>query len=292
MSTDQLTRQIADADAFAPELELPASARPAEVALSNILRRIDMDAKELTPTVEKNPRNRVSGWYAAAAAFALVVLVIGSVVLLNRSSDPEIPPATTPPTTLDPTPPTTEAPSTTSTTVAPQAVDPAALAFIEDLAAELNAGDHVAAAERVIAAAQFVGEPALPQNTTQDARFRAKYHMWTELLSRVAVSDCTTNSSGFTRCTLTRTSEREPALADEPERWTIRLRIADGQLTYFEQAANGFEPWWQAISDIEDWLISTDNDVYMAAFFSPTDGVLAADLREEYMQLWIDAGRP
>lgn len=254
-------------------------------------RSTDMDAKELTRAVEKDSKNRRSSWYVAAAAFGLVVLLVGSVVLLNRSSDPEIPPGTTPSTTTSLAPTTTTAPSTSTTTAAP-AIDPAALAFMDGFVAELNAGDYQAAADRVIAAEQFVGEPALPQNTTQDARFRAKYHMWTELLSAVTVSDCTTNSSGFTRCTLTRTSEREPALADEPERWTIRLRIADGQLTYFEQAANGFEPWWQAISDIEDWLISTDNDVYMAAFFSPTDGVLAADLREEYMQLWIDAGRP
>ena len=115
MTNDSLMRQIANGDAYAPEFDLPDAARPADVAFADISRRIDMDAKELTRAVEKDPRNRRSGWYAAAAAFGVVIVLLGSVVLLNRSSDPEIPPATTPPTTQAAAPTTV---GTTSTTEA------------------------------------------------------------------------------------------------------------------------------------------------------------------------------
>ena len=264
-------------------------------------RSTDMDIKEMTTPVTRDEKPK-RGWLIGVAAAAVVVLIVGAVVLLIRSTD-DVAPATTPSTTIGVSPTTTETPPTTAgsasvtsttspttTTVAAEPVlDAEAVALLDQVAGLLNAGDHEAASSIVASAAEFVGEPGIPND--QRARFITKYELWIALDSVVSIDDCSTSSAGFTRCVLSRTSERE-ALAATPQESTITIRVADGELMYFEQAPVLTNPWWIEQGRLEDWLNENHPDVYIAAYFSPTDAVVAADLREEYTQLWDAAGRP
>lgn len=123
MNHDTLIRKIAEADAYAPELELPRAVREPSVVLSEIHRRIEMDLKEVPPVTD-DQRNR--GWLMAAAAFAVVVVVVGAVWLFGGGTN-DAPPVTTPETVTSTTEasateeqevPSTTTPESTETTVA------------------------------------------------------------------------------------------------------------------------------------------------------------------------------
>lgn len=98
MNSDTVIRQLAEADAFAPELDLPESARPSSVALSQIRRSMNMDAKQLTRTPESKQRKQ-RGWLVALGAAAVVIVVAGLAIAFSRIGG-ETPPATTPSTTV------------------------------------------------------------------------------------------------------------------------------------------------------------------------------------------------
>lgn len=256
-------------------------------------RSTEMDMKEMTAPVAPEDRPK-RGWMVALAAAAVVILVGTVVLLLSRSSD-GVAPATTPSTTLDASPTTTEAPTstlaaspTTAAFVEPP-LDEQATAFFGLLERALTQGDHASASEMVTRATEFIGEPGIPND--QRARFTTKYAMWAELESTVTIDDCSTNTSGLTSCTLSRTSKREPIL-DLPQRSTVRIKLVDGELRYFEQSPVLSDPYWLERGRLEDWLAQYHPDAYRDGYFSPVDGAQAADLREEYEQLWIDSGRP
>ena len=148
MNSDTLIRQLAEADEYAPEHDLPETARPSTVALTEIRRRIDdMDVKELTKPVEPERRRR-SGWLVAAAAFATIVLVAGLVAVLGSRSATE-PPASEVPTTEAATPTTEAAPPITEaappTTEAAESQQPVIsaeeAALLDDYVEAVNSAD-------------------------------------------------------------------------------------------------------------------------------------------------------
>lgn len=457
MNSDTLIRQLAEADVYAPDHDLPDSARTSTVALTEIRRRIDMDAKELTRPVEPEPPQRHRGWLVGVASFAVVLLVVAAVWMLQ--SDPADEPVDSPTTSTVPIVETdmsavaedvayavysgdwetieaviaddfgdgistdgledltadgfrsvvafystgvdvrdvdfscrdadfgglivcdvevadaqfdlpgdfrsnqlifefrrgllTDArphwdfrwaealaelgaasdPDAydvacrqtsdsrtingvtyneacgvflapyndgliaqvsgdalpTTTVPAEPVLDVEAVTLLDEVAGHLNSGDHAAASSIVVSAEQFVGEPSVPNDQT--ARFVTKYELWVELGSTVSIDECSTNSSGFTRCILSRTSEREN-LASTPEESIVTVRVVGGELTYFEQAPVPTNEWWIELGRLEQWLNENHPDVFISAYFSPTDAVAAADLREEYSRLWDAEGRP
>ncbi|MGI9529347.1 MAG: nuclear transport factor 2 family protein, partial [Acidimicrobiia bacterium] len=138
MNSDTMIRQLAEGDIYAPEHDLPETARTSTVALTEIRRRIDMmDAKELTKPVEQEPKRR-SGWLVAATAFGGVVLVVGLIAVINSGDANESTATTTPASETLPT--TTQAVQATTTTVDASAVTAAELALVDAFVEAWNSG--------------------------------------------------------------------------------------------------------------------------------------------------------
>ncbi len=300
MNADMLTRQIANADAYAPEFDLPEAARPADVAFADISRRIDMDAKEMTRAVEADPRNRWSGWMAAAAAFGLVVLLAGGVMLLNGSNS-EVPPATTP---TNPAPPTTQASeptSTVATTTTTQAVEQVTAAELEIIAAyeaAVNSGDEQQISE--VLAADF------RQTTQGEGDFFRAADTWIrqqlfETLegSSVTYTECVRKEAAVS-CTETWTGPRQIAIMWRD--WTAQVDFffAEGVVVSMHTRHMTF-PGIPTIGETTDnmvrWAAEQVDAETLAGLEKCGDPALYYDVTQpglcgEWFQKWIDAGRP
>jgi hypothetical protein len=164
MNDSQILEQLSLTDAYAPEMDMPESAWSHDVAFAEVERRIGGRTQTTTAPVQPAP-TRQRGWLIAAAAFAVVIVVIGAAILFARPAD-NMPPVTTPSTTQAPTPTTTEAlpPTTvatdevTVTTIAPIVeADPVIpgelIALLDTYETVFNAGDE--ATFRALFAADF-----------------------------------------------------------------------------------------------------------------------------------------
>lgn len=113
MNDTQILEQLAKSDAFAPTMSMPASAWDRSTARSEIQRRIDMQTN--TRKHPSQSREIVRGrpvWLAAAAGFAVVLILGLGLMLLARPSSES--PATVP--TTETPPPTTSVADTRAMT--------------------------------------------------------------------------------------------------------------------------------------------------------------------------------
>ncbi|MGI9529345.1 MAG: hypothetical protein ACR2NG_06495 [Acidimicrobiia bacterium] len=268
----------------------------------------DMDTKQTLVPVKQPERQTRNGWLVAAATFAVVLVVIGSVWLLSRDSETDVPPATTPPTTQA-APPTTEAQALPTTTAAPveQPVsevvtttvvepDAQALAFVEALVTDINAGEYVSAGERIGVVPEIRKNGYVPgvENVNWTGFFQDMFEYWTLVDSQLSIDECQTSAtSGITRCTLTRTSTESFPRMDEE--LTVLTRLEDGQPVYYEQGPDVLGQYWTDALAFDSWLFETtkaDLPAVYAAWFaygSPKD---RAAVEREYGPVWVDAGRP
>jgi hypothetical protein len=94
MNDPQLIKRLANTDLYRDDAPLPEVMR-SDIVLLDIARRIDMDTMQRTQVVVKPPRQKWTGAWIAAAAFALVLVIgLGAALLANLGGDPEpIPPA-------------------------------------------------------------------------------------------------------------------------------------------------------------------------------------------------------
>jgi hypothetical protein len=107
MNDTQVLKQLAETDAYAPDTEMPTSAWSRETARSEIERRMGMEPQESTSkqeqTVATGQREPAAGSYVAArppqtnrrralliaaGAFAVTILVVAGVALLNSDDEP------------------------------------------------------------------------------------------------------------------------------------------------------------------------------------------------------------
>ncbi len=241
-------------------------------------RSTEMDLREVTRPVKKGPRRGRSGLLAAAAAFGAVVVLIGSLVVLNRRTDPEIPPATvtttTVPSTTAPATTTITEPSTTSTAPAPE-VDAAAVAYIEALVADLNAGDVDAMTQRILEAKQ-VGFGDGAGGTEQPIR---AVTYWIGIEVQAEILGCRMSDVGITKCDVDMYSDYFPfAPLPMTGQWQVRL---DGTEVAFQTwYAFAMDPWFQIDLDFQAWVVENYPE-YQAVILVPTDPVRAAELTKQ-----------
>jgi len=253
---------------------------------------VDVQEREISTTSSRGGRR---GWVVAAVAFATIIAVLGVAILLARPSG-DAPPASTP-TTTAPATPTTEALSQTtqsvtsttqapvvsvpSTTVAPT-IDAEAVAYVEAIAAELNAGEFEAAGASILAAKEFRSAGFINDPRPMVA---GMYEYWTEMDSVIEVTDCRTSStSGITRCILSRTSEFEP-FDPAPETSIFQLRLDNGELAFATQDPERVGSWWTAFVEFRDWVDLTYPGTG-GQLDNYTDAAGAAALTKEYVAEW------
>lgn len=298
MKSDTLIRQLAEADVYAPDHELPDSARTSTVALTEIRRRIDMDAKELTkPVTPDRPPQRP--WLVLVAAAAAVALIVGVVAVLARGGD-DVAPATVPTTTLEGSPTTTVASPTTtlagqsatSTTFAEPELNEAEVAYVQALVDELNAGDQAAVAARIASAATFEGPESAGDGQIDDrGRTADRWAVWTELESVIELTECTTLSTGGTRCEFARTTPLDFS-APDPELSFVQVRLDDSGAVAYMRTAPVTGAWNTTYAAFEVWVNENHPEQYMTLFFNFTDPAETAALfREYYPQFLEDTGR-
>jgi hypothetical protein len=267
-------------------------------------RSTDMDTREReSTTAEGSPR--APGWIIAAAAFGVVVIVVGAVWLL-AGSDAEAPPATSPPSTTtapEATAPTTTQPeaAATATTIASTATpapgpDAEAVAFVEALVADIDEGDHASAGARLEAVDQINKNGYVPGVEEDDwtTFFQGMFEYWTLVDSTLRLEECNTSDfSGVTRCLLMRASSETVPTADEE--LVITLRLEDGRLAYYEQGPVPLSQYWLDFRAFDEWLYDTtysdDTSIYNAwfSYAAPAERVA---IDREYGALWVEDGRP
>jgi hypothetical protein len=261
----------------------------------------EMDVSEVVRPIEPDQKPKWRGWLVAVAAFAVVVGIVG-IALLFSSRTPSEAPATNPPvqvtTTIASAPTTVESvPSTTQapTTSVPQ-VDSEALAFVESLVTNINTGDHGSAGAQIDPVDEINKNGYVPGVTDDDWTpfFRGMFEYWTLVDSQLSIEGCqTSETSGVTRCSLTRRSSE--AFPTAPEELILLVRLDNGVLKYFEQGPDVLSQFWQDYLVFDEWLYETtfsqDTSIYNAwfSYASPT-GRVAID--REFGSAWVDAGRP
>lgn len=266
MNRDTLIRQLAEADVYAPDHELPETARTSMVALTEIRRRIDMETKESTRAVNREDRRR-PGWIVAVAVAAIVIVVGGAALLLLNRNTGDATPATTPttpPTTEAPTPTTeplpesdaatsTSAPSSTTTTV--PVLDLEAEAFINEYADLFNSGEPQAAADMVVVAGQW--DAPGDTNEEREHNTRVFLQIGSDLGTQITVDDCRTLSSGVTQCRLSRSAAEIEPHYPHPETTLLKVRFAeDGSLAYAGTTAIQSDPWWEPSTAFGEWALA------------------------------------
>lgn len=294
MNDAQLLEQLSLTDAYAPDTDMPSAAWTRDAAFSEIERRM-AERTEQRATSMPPQRLRRTGLLVAAAAF-VAVMIVGLALILSLGDGPDDGPATTVPptttteatttTTAAPTTTTTEAPPTT-TTVAPPEVDAAAVAYFEAMVDEINSGNGEAATQRALAIENFDGEPWFQDSPgLNDERPLLASHMllWIELESQMVVEDCSTSSSGVTRCVLSRTSEHEPYYPDAKRTiWQIRL---EGDAAAFMTFANDLtDPSWTVFNQFGEWLFEIDPQA-ASALAAVADPVETARVQKLYVAQW------
>jgi len=239
---------------------------------------VEVQERETQIEPEKKTYN---GWFVAAAAFAAVILVVGVALLLTRPAD--TPPATSPTTTQGAAPTTVAAIEDvpTTTTLALEVLDEESVVFVEAMVAELNAGDFEASGAGFLAAKEFRVD-SVDGGTQTDQRGWAAgmVEYWTEMDSKLEVTECTTSSTnGITTCILSRTSEFEP-FYPEPETTVFQLRVEDGVMAFASWKPGKTDPWWPIYQEFRDWVITNNGD--LARLNSFTDAAATAALAREY----------
>lgn len=291
MNDAQTIAQLADTDAYAVESAMPATAWSRDDALLEIERRITMQTQQRAPVErpQRGPRLLI-----AAAAFSVVVVALAAALLLNQDTEPAAPPTTEAPPTTQAAPPTTEALSTTTdtttTTVAEPSPDPEALAFVEGLITELNAGDLDAVMAR------------FPEDATFQSDFftLASLPRWFEHLfaldSTFELGDCRPVIGGTTRCEWHRTSEYEPYY---PTATTVvyQFRLEDGAPA-FAQINHVKVGWWDIELQFMAWMAQNHPEIADVMYVDPdlvtggprfADPIREAELKREYVPLWLAA---
>lgn len=258
-----------------------------------------MDAKELTqPVSPDRPPQRP--WLVAVAAAAVVMLVVGAIAVIGGSGDDV---ATTPTTTLGPTlePTTTAVPSTTTTSVGPSTttttigepeLNEAEAAYVQALVDELNAGDQEAVAARIESAATFEGPDSAGDGQIDDrSRTVGRWAVWTELDSAIELIECTTLSTGGTRCEFARSSPFDFSSPD-PEVSIVQVRLDDSGALAYMRTAPVTGAWNTTYLAFEGWVNENHPEQYMTMFFNFSNPAETADLfRAYYPQFLEETGR-
>ena len=296
MNSDTLIRQLAEADDYAPEHDLPDTARTSTVALTEIRRRIDMDAKELTkPVTPDRPPRRT--WLVAVAAAAAVIVIVGAAVILTGGSD-DVAPATTPSTTIEGSPSTTlgggddttDQATTTTAFVQPE-LDDDAVAYVQGLVDDLNAGDSESAAARIFSAGTFEGQDASADSQIDNRpRAAGRLAVWTELDSVVELIDCATLTDGGTRCEIARSSSFDHSSPD-PELAMVQVRFDDSGALAFMRMMPVPGAWNTPYMAFERWIEDNYPELWSTIFFDFSDPARTAELTREYYPLWQEATR-
>ncbi|MGI9584755.1 MAG: hypothetical protein ACR2N7_04120 [Acidimicrobiia bacterium] len=284
MNSDTLIRQLSEADDYAPEHDLPESAFTSTVALTEIRRRIDMDAKELTKPVAQ-PSKRRPGWLIAGVTFAGILIVVGLVAILNGGERTE-PAATTP--TTSPVP-TTSAPPV-STTVDASAVTVAELAVIDAFVAAWNSGDQASLREVVDENASMA---VLPWSNREGIQWMmdlmASHHTMESVLS---VDSCR-RSSDRVFCSMYMDGPVEDALTQTTMRYQGLFLLAEDRVLSVETDCV-ICPELIVFDDVRKWVGTiepVDADAMERIPFEP-HSIESAELWLLWAPLWVDAGRP
>jgi hypothetical protein len=269
MNSDTLIRQLAAADEYAPEHELPEMARTSTVALTEIRRRIDMDTKEVQPTKPPRERRALSGWLAAGTAFAAIVIAIAVVAVLAIGGTEPAEPAS--PTTV---------PSTTTTTVS------SAIADATDVATQFVSArstyDTDAALALVALDAQVDLGPA------QDAAMLVDEMRWQEASGLVTTSegcaaDPSTSEAGtVVTCRVRVESPILDASGSDPTAFTYEFVVADGLITsatFLDLGTYSQDVW----EPFHDWVLANRSDSYRSMFALQGTAVVLTD---ESIDLW------
>ena len=253
-------------------------------------RSTDMDVEEMTTPVTPDERPK-RGWLVAVAAAAVVVLVVGAVLLLDRGSD--VPPATTPEpapsTTLDASPSTTVSAvggETTTTVFVEPALDAEAAAVVEAMVAAINAGDVETAVAPILEADEYVSLANAPEGADARAAVAGRWAYWAEVDSSVEFLGCSTTTTGTTRCEIARVSQSDYS-APDPELAMIQVRLQDGRVAFMQQ-----EPmvgaWTATELAFNQWVYQNHRDIGAAMFIDFSDPERSAELMREYYPLWLE----
>ena len=272
MNDAQLLEQLSLTDAYAPDTAMPSAALQHGAAFAEVEQLINAWVPD--GPAANLPLRPIRTRMLMAPVALLVVLVAGIALFasIRFSQGTEL--ATTPP-----TPSTTLSPTTPSTT--PE-VDPAALTFIESIVDDINSGDGSKAAQLVLAAEEFDG-PFFeePDENDERPRMAGTVRYWAALDSELTIDECTTVSSGVTRCELSRISEHE-AFYPEPERSVWRVRL-EGDTVAFLSYAPGLslvDP-----REYREWLQQVSPET-ATAIATVADPVAAAEAQKRYVALW------
>jgi len=205
-----------------------------------------MDVQELTKPAEPEKKQR-SGWLVAAAAFAVVIVFVGAVMLLASPSD-ELPPATAPPTTqaVAPTtqaePPVEEAvtPTTRAAVQPDTALDTDTQQFIDDFFAAFNASEYEGVSGEYSAFSAFFADDAIFSTSmladTGMEVYRGELAYYLAMNTEWSVVSCS-EEFGLTRCQIDASVDSISHYQD-PFRIGITLKIEDGAVTKFILADN------------------------------------------------------
>lgn len=294
MNDSQILERLSSTDAYAPETDMPLSAWSRDIAFSEIERRIGVDGHTAVAIPLAFQRTGQRGWIVAAAAFAVVMIVIGAAMLFAQPAD-DLPPATTPPTTQTVTPTTQATPPTTQpaapTTVAAAAetpvVDPGTLAWLDAYITELNAGDIDAVATRF-------EESAVPNFDSSREVAIASHGIAME--STWEYGDCKPLTGGLAWCLIRRTSEYAPEFPASKE-FALRVRVEAGELQFYDPDFRAREHHLPAENEFAAWMWENHVDVWILMYAKVADAPGnyfplysklsdAAALKKQYVPLW------
>ena len=302
MNGDTLIRQLAGADVYAPDHDLPETARTSTVALTEIRRRIDMDAKELTKPIDpEQPRQR-RGLVVAAITFAGIVLIAGLVSLLSDRDAVE--PASEPVATTQAITPTTVGAAATTTTVAPSVAE---LEVTADEQAVLDA--FVAAVNtanpntiEALLAPGFVTTSSddMRSNIEADGSFAALFHAYYASEGSVfALDACRAVEAGI-QCESTWSGVVPRAVFGVDFTGRETITIVDGRIQSIRHTPRQWPstlPWLtQARLDLIEWVrtINPEDATTMESGEESYGGfrLEVGPLWETYAEQWLEAGRP
>lgn len=286
MNGDTLIRQLAEADDYAPEHDLPETARASTVALAEIRRRIDMDAKELTkPVTPDRPPRRP--WLVAVAAAATVIVLVGALTLLIGPSD-DITPATAPSTTLP------ASPSTTMDGAEGLSAERAS-AFATEYQRVLDQGSRDEFIALFAPGAGRLWTIENPSLTSVDRLADEMVALRARNTSTV-LSNCRPLATSV-RCEMTFSGPVERALVGGDITMPMNFELDDAGLIIEVRTDFGFitSPAGMAAGRFLNWMELEHPDVYaqmvpkgQVALYADRD----AEIWREWAPIWAEAGRP
>lgn len=244
-----------------------------------------MDVKEVTTTVTPNQKN-TRGWLVVAAAFAVVIAVLGVALLANQPADETVPPATTPPTTE--AAPGTTAPTTTVVAEASIAADDRAV--LDAYLTSIASGDEEGLRAVLSPGLQRTSDEGYSPDQKDLERLVLEAQVRHARGSSVELEDCTP-AGDRVQCVMIVDGPVEQALYPFQLRDNYWFTIDGDKIVAMHAKCSVCSPGASAEIAATDWVRSFDPDAYGAMGLIPDDALSIAGAKAwlGYAPLWREA---